>query len=280
MRILTTSPAFLGGLPLHPLIVHAAVVLIPLSALALLAVIFVPRWRATYAWIPVFGLVAGTGAAIASMVSGNQFATVVGLPVRHQRLGFFLVVAASLLTLVALVWWILQRRTEEGQTENGATRALGWVGVLLTVPVLVLVVLTGHSGAEAAWGGIASGSAVDYPSDAEGQEEGSTSAAPEEDPAEVASEEESAPEGTGGEEAAAASFTMEEVAEHANAESCWAVIGGNVYNLTDWIAQHPGGPAPIEHLCGTDATTVFDSQHATSPRPNEALTTFKIGVLE
>lgn len=272
MRILTTSPAFLGGLPLHPLIVHAAVVLIPLSALALLAVIFVPRWRATYAWIPVFGLVAGTGAAIASMVSGNQFATVVGLPVRHQRLGLFLVVAASLLTLVALAWWILQHRTEEGQRGNSATRALGWVAALLTVPVLALVVLTGHSGAEAAWGGIAS--------DAEVQEEGGTSAAPEEDPAEVASEGESAPEGTSGEEAAAASFTMEEVAGHASAESCWAVIGGNVYNLTDWIAQHPGGPAPIEHLCGTDATTVFDSQHATSPRPNEALTTFKIGVLE
>ena len=38
----------IAGLPLHPLIVHGAVVLLPLSALGLLGVIFLPRLRKAY----------------------------------------------------------------------------------------------------------------------------------------------------------------------------------------------------------------------------------------
>ena len=38
----------IGGLPLHPLTVHAASVLIPLSAIALVLLVFVPKWRKAY----------------------------------------------------------------------------------------------------------------------------------------------------------------------------------------------------------------------------------------
>lgn len=38
----------IGGLPLHPLTVHAASVLIPLSAMALLILVFVAKWRKAY----------------------------------------------------------------------------------------------------------------------------------------------------------------------------------------------------------------------------------------
>ena len=39
----------IAGLPLHPLVVHLAVVVLPASALALVALVLVPRWRARYA---------------------------------------------------------------------------------------------------------------------------------------------------------------------------------------------------------------------------------------
>jgi hypothetical protein len=37
-----------AGLPVHPLVVHAAVVLLPLSAIGLVTIILVPRWRASF----------------------------------------------------------------------------------------------------------------------------------------------------------------------------------------------------------------------------------------
>ena len=49
-------PDSIAGLPLHPLIVHAAVVLLPLSALGVLLVVVFPRLRAGYALLVALGV--------------------------------------------------------------------------------------------------------------------------------------------------------------------------------------------------------------------------------
>ena len=72
---------------------------------------------------------------------------------------------------------------------------------------------------------------------------------------------------------------MADVATHASAESCWAVVDGSVYDLTTWVGRHPGGRARILGLCGTDATQKFHAQHGTAKRPNATLTGFRIGTL-
>ena len=58
-----------------------------------------------------------------------------------------------------------------------------------------------------------------------------------------------------------------EVAKHNNASDCWSIIDGNVYNLTSWISQHPGGQAAIKSLCGIDGSdrksTRLNSSHRT-----------------
>ncbi len=74
-------------------------------------------------------------------------------------------------------------------------------------------------------------------------------------------------------------YTMADVAGHNTKEDCWAAIDGGVYNLTSWIAQHPGGPDKIIGLCGTDATTAFRNKHDSQEKPNHQLAEFKIGVL-
>jgi cytochrome b involved in lipid metabolism len=72
---------------------------------------------------------------------------------------------------------------------------------------------------------------------------------------------------------------MAEVALHKDAKSCYAVIRGEVYNLTLWIAQHPGGDQAILSICGKDGTVAFVNQHGGRSRQEDALATFKIGVL-
>jgi hypothetical protein len=40
------------------------------------------------------------------------------------------------------------------------------------------------------------------------------------------------------------------VSAHNSQSSCWSAIDGKVYDLTDWIRQHPGGAARILNICG------------------------------
>jgi cytochrome b involved in lipid metabolism len=75
------------------------------------------------------------------------------------------------------------------------------------------------------------------------------------------------------------SYTMTQVAQHNSQASCWSAINGNVYDLTTWIGQHPGGPGNILAICGIDGSAAFNGQHDSQGRPNQILATFKIGVL-
>lgn len=74
-------------------------------------------------------------------------------------------------------------------------------------------------------------------------------------------------------------LTLEEVAKHNNADSCYSAIRGSVYDLTSWVYRHPGGSARILSICGKDGTSAFTTQHAGEPRPEQMLATFKIGEL-
>lgn len=75
------------------------------------------------------------------------------------------------------------------------------------------------------------------------------------------------------------SFTVAQVAQHNNGSDCWSIVRGNVYNLTSWISQHPGGSNAILGMCGIDATTAFVDQHGGRSRPESELAAFKIGTL-
>ena len=74
-------------------------------------------------------------------------------------------------------------------------------------------------------------------------------------------------------------YTMATVAQHNSASSCWAAINGNVYDLTNWINQHPGGQGPILSLCGTDGSAAFNGQHGGQARPASELKNFLLGPL-
>lgn len=77
----------------------------------------------------------------------------------------------------------------------------------------------------------------------------------------------------------AGTYTAAQVAAHASGSSCWTSINGNVYDVTRWITQHPGGPEAILSLCGTDGSAAFNAQHGGERRPASELASFKIGTL-
>ncbi|MFA5131874.1 MAG: cytochrome b5-like heme/steroid binding domain-containing protein [Candidatus Paceibacterota bacterium] len=75
------------------------------------------------------------------------------------------------------------------------------------------------------------------------------------------------------------SFTLAEVEAHNNEASCYAAINGNVYDLTTWVAKHPGGRSKILMICGRDGSTLFNTAHGGDRKPSAKLATFLVGTL-
>ncbi|ODQ78551.1 hypothetical protein BABINDRAFT_39595 [Babjeviella inositovora NRRL Y-12698] len=59
-----------------------------------------------------------------------------------------------------------------------------------------------------------------------------------------------------------AGVTIDELKEHVTPESCWVVIHGQVYDVTEILPIHPGGRRIIMKYAGKDATKKFDPLHA------------------
>ncbi|KAI2636141.1 FMN-dependent dehydrogenase [Xylaria nigripes] len=56
-------------------------------------------------------------------------------------------------------------------------------------------------------------------------------------------------------------ISAEEVAKHTTSESCWVLLYGDVYDVTEFLPSHPGGSKIILQLAGRDATAEFDPIH-------------------
>lgn len=56
-------------------------------------------------------------------------------------------------------------------------------------------------------------------------------------------------------------MNFEELKKHNNRESCWVLLHGIVFDLTDFVSIHPGGSRVILNLAGTDGTIEFAKFH-------------------
>eukprot|EP01052_Picozoa_sp_SAG31_P012513 SAG31_NODE_733_length_12491_cov_7.073112_18_plen_148_part_00 len=56
-------------------------------------------------------------------------------------------------------------------------------------------------------------------------------------------------------------YSMEEVKRHSDEKSCWIVIDDAVYDVTDFLDEHPGGGKMLLGVAGTDATGKFKALH-------------------
>jgi glucan phosphoethanolaminetransferase (alkaline phosphatase superfamily) len=151
------------GLPLHPFVVHATVVLLPASAVIALAYTTVVSWRWLLRW-PLFVLsVVAPALTWVTVESGTALEEQTGLNSAliqiHQQRAETLLMATLAFGLVGVLAAYAMGGPSPLVSGAGERRGVGralqvGVGVLLalaSVLVLVWVVLTGDAGARAAW---------------------------------------------------------------------------------------------------------------------------------
>ncbi|KAF2456080.1 FMN-dependent dehydrogenase-domain-containing protein [Lineolata rhizophorae] len=56
-------------------------------------------------------------------------------------------------------------------------------------------------------------------------------------------------------------LTGDEVGQHNSRDSCWVIIRGNAYDVTNFLDKHPGGPRSILRWAGKDATEEYEPIH-------------------
>jgi hypothetical protein len=139
------------GLPLHPLVVHGAVVLLPLAALGALVIAVSARARKRYGSLVVLGAFVALGATIGARVTGEALngGTQAGAGAlgTHVTWGLLAPWPAAALAVTSLVLVLAAR---------GKSRPLLVMSALLTVvsalASLAVIVVVGHAGATAVWG--------------------------------------------------------------------------------------------------------------------------------
>jgi uncharacterized membrane protein len=151
----------INGVPLHPLVVHAVVVFVPLAAIAAIAM-SMPKWRWLARWPALLLTLGATAAAYVASVTGAQLQKDRGLQSRlvenHEAWAGRLINGMWIFAaLVIVAFWLLPHvtRLSGGKDRVGSIAALEKPLMVLVpvaaVAVLVLVVLTGDAGAKAVW---------------------------------------------------------------------------------------------------------------------------------
>lgn len=163
-------PTFINGLPLHPLVVHAVVVLVPLAVLGAITVVVWPAARRRFGWLVV------AEAAVAAICIPIATSTGEGLEhslarsaliQAHTRLGDELLVYVVAMVVLLAGFVLVHHRTEAAARREGpgtvaapprlagglrvVAVALAVLAVVFAVVSAVQVYRIGDSGARAAW---------------------------------------------------------------------------------------------------------------------------------
>ena len=157
---------YIFGLPMHALVVHAVVVLVPLSVLSAMAYAVRPTWRRLLRWPTAAGAVISGISAFVAAESGEALQRRV-LAVRaattdSQLLGQHVewgdrakVACAVFMVVTLLALWFARPPEEEAPRGHTIDVVASTAVVVAAVASLVTVVLAGHAGSAVVWHGLA-----------------------------------------------------------------------------------------------------------------------------
>lgn len=157
----------LAGLPLHPLVVHAAVVLVPLTMVAAVTISFWPTGRRRYGTLTGISSLISVAAVILADASGDDLIERLPEPpavlTGHELYGSAVVFPTIAVVIGIGLLLVSDRLADRAPSEPDPAivrkrarvlRLLGMaINVMSAVMGVTLVFLTGHSGAFAVWGG-------------------------------------------------------------------------------------------------------------------------------
>ena len=247
------------GLPLHPLIIHAVVVLVPLSALGVIFLLVFPRFAPTFSPLILILLIASTVAGFIAENSGQSLSNRVGYPGDHAEQGERLAKLILLFTLLYITWFVIYRKSIKFKSADKLLKnTLSVLLLLAAIASTTLTFIVGHSGAKASWEDRIKASDSKRLSDL-----------PEQDQALVDQNL----------SAGVIKLSISEVKKHNSRDDCWSIVSGKVYNLTSYMQQHPGGIELISSICGIDGSAAFSNQHGSSAKPHNVLTGLLLGSL-
>ena len=152
----------INGMPVHALVVHAAVVFVPLLAALSIVYAVVPRWRAKVGWAAVLLAIAAPVTTFVSMQSGEELrgrlveSGMSGPPLAkiddHMGYGTLTFYFALALGVVTLILVFLTLRRSDPPLPRVADLGLAVIVVVLAAISGYYVFKTGDSGAQAVWG--------------------------------------------------------------------------------------------------------------------------------
>lgn len=139
--------AAIGELPLHPLVVHGVVVLLPLVAIGILVGIWkIKFFERHHLSLLTVAALATLGVLVAAS-SGNSLSAAVGLPEDHAEWGNNLVPVAMALVIAIATFALFTFYLKISLISNTFRALLG----ILSIASIALTVVVGHSGAESVW---------------------------------------------------------------------------------------------------------------------------------
>ena len=151
----------INGLPVHPLIVHLAVVFVPLAALTGAVYVTVPRWRWATRWPMVVTSVLATASVVYAWFSGRNYREELvgqGADQLHfqdhaEHADILLWVCVCFLALVLLAAWahggpsaLASGRGARGKHAPLIEWSVTVMLLILAVAMIAMVITTGEAG--------------------------------------------------------------------------------------------------------------------------------------
>lgn len=146
----------IDGVPVHPLVVHAVVVLVPVAALGLLVMAASPAFSRRFGIVVVLASIAAAGAAFVAKEAGQALQERVGEPgFNHAELGSVMPWFALALAAAVIGVWYIDRRADPGQpwTRDRLRLAVAGIAVVVALASLVWIFRVGDSGGRSVWSG-------------------------------------------------------------------------------------------------------------------------------
>ncbi|CAB4892453.1 unannotated protein [freshwater metagenome] len=155
----------LFGLPAHPILVHAAVVLVPLAAIGLVLIALVPKLRPKYATLVAIFATLSAGSVGVAQGSGESLQEAVRNSVKdpallrtHTQMGEDLLPwAAGMFVVAAFIFVVefMRRRDKPLKLPVQATNiAIMVLSVVVAAGSVYMVIKIGHSGAKSTWNAV------------------------------------------------------------------------------------------------------------------------------